>query len=165
MNMVSEDVGRNDHPDTGGRDVYVTGNISSVGSHDSNIDVDCDVYSVDCAVHDNLSVSGAAVDTRGASDVLDFDLIKYMCENDKQPGGDQFHPRVFASHRRQNWPNINRSDMHPHLVCIYDSVRATGVPNTMGARTPLPTKLNLENWEKYLSDSHDHKELLDCIKF
>lgn len=44
------------------------------------------------------------------------------------------------------------------------AIRASGVPNYLGCRIPVPSNLNIEFWEKELTGYHD-TELVDFLKF
>ena len=46
---------------------------------------------------------------------------------------------------------------------IYDVVRASGLPNALSARVPLPSKLNVRAWEFYLNQLEDKQNVLDFI--
>ena len=39
-------------------------------------------------------------------------------------------------------------------------MRASAVPNYMGARIPIPSALNIPEWRRLLTDYHD-KEIVD----
>ena len=48
---------------------------------------------------------------------------------------------------------------------IFDVVRDTGLPNSLGARIPVPTTLNVPEWERLLGHDNQYDELLDFISY
>lgn len=69
------------------------------------------------------------------------------------------------AHRKHNWPSVNTDGMGTRLSEIYNWVRASGLPNSIQARQPLPTNLNIPAWEKELSGDGIDAQLLDFIKY
>ena len=94
---------------------------------------------------------------------IDFDHIRDLCENDSRDCDLDLSPRVFAKHRRENWPTSNFGPHHSMLSTIFSTVRDTGLPNAVGARIVLPTKLNIPAWEELLTGYDD--TLLDYIRY
>lgn len=94
-----------------------------------------------------------------------FQGIREMCESDVIDNSIDISPAVFAENRRSNWPAINVAGMGPELSRIYDVTKATGLPNALSAKVPLPSGLNLNNWDKYLDASPDERELFSFIKY
>ena len=74
-------------------------------------------------------------------------------------------PQAVAAHRRSDWPHMHNHCDFPGLVPIYEAVRATGLPNAMSARIPLPSNLNISAWEKYLGSMEGKDKVLDFVKF
>ena len=94
---------------------------------------------------------------------INFTHIRDLCENDSRECDIDLGPAQFAGHRRKNWPHDDFGPHHPVLSKIYIAVRDTGIPNALGARIVLPTKLNIPAWEEVLKGYDD--TLLDYIKF
>lgn len=93
-----------------------------------------------------------------------FDDVRRMCEgvnNDSE--GLCPDPLMLAPHRRENWP---RSCNLPEEVArIYRDVRNSGVPNAIGLRRQLPTKLNIEAWDSIFGSDKKHAEMLAFVKY
>ena len=51
------------------------------------------------------------------------------------------------------------------LVQIYRAVKATGLPNAIGARILVPSKLNIQAWERYLGGSPQCHNILDFVRY
>lgn len=94
-----------------------------------------------------------------------FKGIWDMCECDVIDDNIDMSPVIFADHRKSEWPNINATEMGSDLASIYDSVKATGLPNAMSARMIIPSNLNLSNWDRFLDRSDDERELLSFVKY
>lgn len=94
-----------------------------------------------------------------------FACIKEMCESDVFDHSIDTSPHFFARDRRERWPSINHNEMNPDLVRIYESVKAKGLPNALGAQIPVPSNLNLDNWDRLLDNSVDERELLSFIRY
>ena len=96
----------------------------------------------------------------------DFEKIRRFCE-----GGRKYdrpvdvRPQAVSQHRRAHWPDMLVHRDHTHLVPIYNAVRATGLPNAMGAQVPVPTRLNIAAWEYYLGILGDRGDILAFIKY
>lgn len=121
--------------------------------------------------NNSSSSSGHLYETHGLSithhDINDniFAKIKAMCEHDIVDNSIDMTPQAFASHRRAYWPFVNRKGMGQELAAIYSAVASTGLPNSMGARIDLPTKLIINVWSSNLTDSNDDVELLSFLRF
>lgn len=61
-------------------------------------------------------------------------------------------PREYQPHILHKWPTSSRQGVGvaPHHMQIYDAVRCLGVPNYMGARIPIPSGLNVDEWRRQL---------------
>ena len=94
---------------------------------------------------------------------IDFSHIRELCEKDRLQCDVDLTPHVFAEHRRDSWPDPDFGSANACLAEIYNSVKATGIPNAMGARRLIPSSLNIHAWEKYLVQTD--QPLLDLIKF
>ena len=108
-------------------------------------------------------VQAPIVERAGNDNYPDFVYIKHICQFDRIRPEIDLTPQAFASHRKTEWPDADFGDRHNDLSCIYESVRATGVPNIMGARTLVPSALNIPAWEAHLLGVDD--QLLDMIKY
>ena len=98
-----------------------------------------------------------------------FHDIRIMCERDCVDPNIDTSPDAFIDHRCREWPNM-REDALPlagGADCrkIYQAVKATGLPNCMGARIPLVSGLKIEAWESYVDRASDEVQLLEFIKF
>ena len=63
------------------------------------------------------------------------------------------------------WPKINNVVWNNNVyIDIYNKVLATGVPNFLVAKQPLPSGLNINNWRTALKGYTDHK-LIDFLNF
>ena len=98
-----------------------------------------------------------------------FPEIRHMCVKDKYDIDINTDPRAFAHHRSRTWPHpaigLTVGEDGGWLAAIYDVVRATGLPNCMGARVPVPTCLNVDAWRKYVDTTTDEADLLEYIQF
>ena len=95
-----------------------------------------------------------------------FDDIRYMCESDKYDTYIDVSPHAFASHRMETWPRPGALGNISHeYAMIYDLVRNTGLPNCMGARSPLTSRLNVQAWESYATDTSEDAQLIDFVRF
>lgn len=92
----------------------------------------------------------------------DFDIIRNMCNLD-DPDYVGPEPHELATHRASKWPDP--AALPDDLAQIYRLVRDTGIPNALGVRIPIPSKLNIDEWEALLSKSGKYDELLDFVKF
>lgn len=72
-------------------------------------------------------------------------------------------PFVIAEDRRNTWPDIDQG--LGQVTKIYNTVRATGLPNSLGAKIPLPSAIRVNNWEPLLSDSHSDYWLLPMLNY
>ena len=96
-----------------------------------------------------------------------FDNIRRVCAGKDTLGTPcvDTRPQAVAEHRREQWPEMVQHPSHPDLVCIYDAVRHTGLPNAMGARIPVPSNLNIPAWESHLTALGGRDNVLDLIRF
>ena len=92
-----------------------------------------------------------------------------MCESNKYDTDIITSPHAFADHRKRTWPfpaaSLSVTRGVDKFAAIYDVVRATGLPNCLSARTPLPIGLNLQAWQSYMDLDTDEAELLDYITY
>ena len=94
---------------------------------------------------------------------IDFEYIKDWCEID-YPTEYNVTPVDLADHRRSFWPDMNPK-APPQIRAIYQAVKNTGVPNWMGARAPLQSNINIEEWRSLSSGDREDTQLLDFIQF
>ena len=92
-----------------------------------------------------------------------------MCEKDRYDYRIDTAPTAFAAHRRRAWPHpitqFSLTTGYDRYAAIYDVVRATGLPNCLQARVPLPSALNTEAWEHYIDHTTDEADLYDYVRF
>jgi hypothetical protein len=74
-----------------------------------------------------------------------FNKIKRMCALNIVDTEVDITAQAFRHHRERYWPHMSDNVKDSNLVRIYEAVRATGLPNCMGARLVLPTELNLDS--------------------
>ena len=74
-------------------------------------------------------------------------------------------PQAVADHRKAEWPHMLAHPLTTDFVPIYQAVRASGLPNAMSARIPVPSNLNIPAWEFHLGRLGDRGHILDFIKF
>ena len=55
-----------------------------------------------------------------------------------------------------------QGDFGLHVVGLHERAFASGVPNYIGLRTPLPSKLNIAQWRSYLTGYYD-KVIVDYL--
>ena len=94
---------------------------------------------------------------------IDFTHVRQFCENDAAPCDIDISPLAFAKHRGTHWPHSQFGSLYTQYDKIYEAVRESGVPNAIGVRAELPTKLNLEAWDRYLKGYDD--TLLDYLRY
>lgn len=74
-------------------------------------------------------------------------------------------PSELAPSRKKEWPNISPHIASCELFQIYQRLRATGLPNMMGLRIPVPSMLNIHIWESSATGHQDDAYVLDGIRF
>lgn len=64
------------------------------------------------------------------------------------------------------WPHPTKEAkaQYPGFCSMYDRIKHFNLPNALGARITLKSRLNLEKWEHYLADYHD-KEVCSFLRF
>ena len=76
------------------------------------------------------------------------------------------HPCQLADKRRKTWPYATQlATAYPQTALIYETVKATGLPNAMSSRLPLPSGLHVEAWEAIATGHRDDAMVLDGIKY
>lgn len=98
---------------------------------------------------------------------LDFHSVRRACKLDTPIMADgtriYIDPMAYKQHRIDNWPTVR--DEVGGIGEIYEEVRATGMPNAMGARRVVPSDLNIPAWERYLGGNEDDDQLLSFLYF
>ena len=96
----------------------------------------------------------------------DFQRIRKVCQKgiDEKSNVD-LRPIAFASYKREHWPSPVQGALPDNFVKIYNAVKGTGLPNAMGARQHVPTKLDVAAWESCFDEIGGRPHLLDFIKF
>ncbi len=74
---------------------------------------------------------------------------------------DHRHSDTFIPARQMVDPQTHAA----HCARIYDIVRATGVPNFIGAKVPLLHGFNISRWRHYLVDYTDDPVLCDMLDY
>ena len=75
------------------------------------------------------------------------------------------HPCQLAVERRKTWPYAAQLvTAYPQTALIYEMVKATGLPNAMYSRLPLPSSLHVEAWETIATGHRDDAMVLEGIK-
>lgn len=92
-----------------------------------------------------------------------FSNIRKMCDKENVQVVQGPGPFTLAQHRLENWPEP--TGLPSDLAYIYDKVQKSGIPNTLGVRNRLPTKLNLDEWHKVFGQYPEYAELLDFVEF
>ena len=98
-----------------------------------------------------------------------FDDLRAMCARDIIDPNIDAAPEAFRPHRIREWPELVENkgggpDASKYKR-IYDAVKATGLPNCMGAKIPLDSGLNLEAWENYVDKGSDEVQLLAFARY
>ena len=89
-----------------------------------------------------------------------------MCALDKYDTEVDVSPHVFADHRRAYWPSPSPCDTtNNDIIHIYSAVRSMGLPNSMGARIPVPSALPIHAWESYSTHTDEDRQLLEFIQY
>lgn len=71
-------------------------------------------------------------------------------------------PRNIRHERLSIWPTLLPT--YVDQLHIYNEVRATGLPNCMGARLPLHSTLNIQVWETLAKHTELDSVFLDYVK-
>ena len=96
---------------------------------------------------------------------LDFNAIRQACEADKAMDDIPVDLQKHAKYKSHFWPNWTIDDeAYDEMNYTYTIIKESGLPNCIGEKIQLPTKLKLHNWEKYLK-GEQYEELLDCLRF
>ena len=74
------------------------------------------------------------------------------------------HPEALKQQRIDTWPDAGMQLRQTEAGTVYTRVKATGVPNAIGAKIPITTGLNIGAWEKYLVEDSD-QQLLSFIRY
>lgn len=93
-----------------------------------------------------------------------YENIKLMCDAKVLDSSVDLTPPVFCESRKRDWPRPNVQGLGDDLSSIYNCVLASGLPNAVGAQIQLPTELNLDAWDRNLSNAPEDRELMQYIK-
>lgn len=75
------------------------------------------------------------------------------------------HPDIVAS-RVGTWPApVSQPGINVDRLCIYDSVRRTGLPNMLSCKIPIHTQLNPIAWEENAVGHVDDDFLIRGVKY
>lgn len=86
-----------------------------------------------------------------------------LLENIDQKSIDRMNPYLIAHERINTWPDIDQN--LGYITDIYNSVRATGLPNSLGAKIPLYSAVKVDQWRAF-ADSHYIEEwLLEMLRY
>lgn len=92
-----------------------------------------------------------------------FNEIRIMCDIVDDGKSQGPNPYELASHRRKNWPRANA--LPPDIANIYSEVRKSGLPNSLGKKIPVPSKLNLDMWDATFGEDERYTELLSFVRY
>ena len=96
----------------------------------------------------------------------DFTRIRKVCERGTYATANiDLRPVVMCNYKRENWPDVAPGAFPVSTVRIYEAVKATGMPNALGARIRVPFRLNIEGWERRLSHIGGRGQLMDFINY
>lgn len=75
-------------------------------------------------------------------------------------------PIEYAATKAHLWPQLNSKQWSDNMsyALIYSASRGKCLPNHIGARISVPTRLRLDNWDIALAEYHD-KQLCDYIRY
>lgn len=95
-----------------------------------------------------------------------------LCTSDSSSGGgdDSSHdlvkdPYQLAPDRRQKWPKVKEQYSQIHALQIYQKVKATGLPNMLGAREVVPSMLKHSVWQQIGTGHQNDEFIFDGIRF
>lgn len=77
---------------------------------------------------------------------------------------DVTHP-VVIDRRRREWPHVASFADKVKSLSVYGHVKATGLPNMLGAKIPLVTQLKCQNWHNYVTGRADDDFILRGVKY
>lgn len=92
-----------------------------------------------------------------------FENVRRMCDIDDCEQWVGPDPYRLASHRMKFWPTA--AALPGPLAKIYERVKASGIPNALGVRQLIPSKLRIDEWDNLFGDKPQFRELLDFIKY
>lgn len=73
--------------------------------------------------------------------------------------------RTLAHERISNWPDCAFETHYNQLDSVYKQVKSCGIPNEVGARIPLHTRLNIDLWKSIATDHADDNIVLSGIQY
>lgn len=105
--------------------------------------------------------------TQDAIDLMIMDygvsLVSMTPSTDTHPQGACYQPLPSMPHT--DTQVVPDSSIYGCCMHIYSAVAATGQPNFVCARKPLPSGLNISAWKRYLTDYHQDPLLVDFLAF
>lgn len=123
-------------------------------------------------VFDSLASIDVSPITQIALDLVEDTLVNQCIEqHDSQnipdcqnhSGADRMNPFLIANERTMTWPHIDPA--LGHITTIYNKVKATGLPNSLGAKIILDSSIRFDNW-RALSSAHPIDEwLLQMLRY
>lgn len=92
-----------------------------------------------------------------------FKNIRSLCEGNDMAEGVAPDPYKLASHRVKFWPSA--VGLPEDLMNIYEAVWQSGLPNALGVRREIPSKLDLESWDRTFGHDSKYSEILDFVRY
>lgn len=71
----------------------------------------------------------------------------------------------LASFKRETWPRPSQEFSQHHVADIYEQVRDLGIPNEVGARIPITSKLKPQVWLNESTGHPDDSIVLQGVRF
>ena len=103
--------------------------------------------------------------------LITYDEIKKHSMDTNHNGGlvvisEYKHPCQLTAKRSKLWScAAQHATAHPQTAPIYETVKATRLPNPMSSRLPLPSGLNGDACEARATSHRDNDFVLDGIKY
>lgn len=76
---------------------------------------------------------------------------------------DRMNPYFVAQERIATWPMIDQS--LGQITDVYNKVRATGLPNALGAKVPLFSSIKPDNWRYLAHDQQIDEWLFEMLRY
>lgn len=67
--------------------------------------------------------------------------------------------------KAKTWPRVKRQFASTPILAVYEKIRKTGLPNFVGAKILIKTKLNIPLWEKSATGHPDDQIVINGIKY
>lgn len=148
--------GKENAPDSNSCDV---GMISATSTYFSEACPDADVLAqfADIDLTPRVQVFENVHDLDIVDNDLSYDVLSGPSVTVSEQELFRMNPFNISSQRSAQWPILK--DQNTTFAKVYDSVRASGLPNVLGARIPLTTSLNISSWYA-LSTAHPYDDWL-----